>query len=88
VESDRFDDVDFRMIEAPTPPPRCPRRRGLVAAGAVLVACGLGLGASAFADSGSPPAAKPSLVGDKQLRHHGGCHHGFRHQPDSSSLRY
>jgi hypothetical protein len=88
VESDRFDDVGFRMIEAPSPPPQRPRRRGVLAAGAVLVACGLGLGASAFADSSAPAPAKPSVVGDQRFDHHGGCHHGFRHQPDSSALRY
>jgi hypothetical protein len=88
VESDRFDDVEFRMIEEPSPPPRRPRRRGLVAAGAVLTACALGLGGSALADSNNPaasrPAAKPSFH-DTSFRHHGGCHHGDRYRSHDSA---
>jgi hypothetical protein len=80
VESDRFDDVDFRMIEAPSPGPPRRGRRGLIAVAAVLATCGLGLGGSAFADSreSAAPAAKP------HFGHHGGCHHW----QGSSSVRY
>ena len=91
MEPDRFDDVDFRMIEEPSPGPRRPRRRGMVAAGAVLVACGLGLGGSAFADSNHSAARAPVSFHDSSLRQHGGCHHGLHQSRDaakSSTLRY
>jgi hypothetical protein len=89
VDSDRFDDVEFRIIEAPSPEPRRSRRRGFVALGAVLLTCGLGLGGSALADSKSP-ATSPSLH-DASFPHHGGCHHGGARSRDaapSSTLRY
>jgi hypothetical protein len=89
VEPDRFDDVDFRMIEEPAPGPRRPRRRGMVAAGAVLVACGLGLGGSALADSNN--AAAPAPASFHSFGHSGGCHHGLHRSHDaapSSALRY
>lgn len=91
MEPDRFDDVDFRMIEEPSPAPRRPRRRGMVAAGAVLIACGLSLGGSALADSGRPAASAPASFHDTSFRQHGGCHHGLHRSPDaapSSTLRY
>ena len=90
MEPDRFDDVAFRMIEEPSPGPRRSRRRGFVAAGAVLAACGLGLGGSALADSSNPAPRAPSFH-DASFRHHGGCHHGGRWSRDaapSSTLRY
>jgi hypothetical protein len=89
VEPDRFDDVDFQMIEEPSPGPRRPRRRGMVAAGAVLVACGLGLGGSALADSNN--AASPGPASFHSSGHRGGCHHGLHRSHDaapSSTLRY
>lgn len=91
MEPDRFDDVDFRMIEEPSPAPRRPRRRGMVAAGAVLIACGLGLGGSALADSGNPAGPAPASFHDTSFRPHGGCHHGAARSRDaapSATLRY
>ena len=91
MEPGRFDDVDFRMIEEPSPGPRRRRRRGMVAAGAVLVACGLGLGGSALADSNRSAAPAPASFHDTSFRHHGGCHHGLHRSRDaapSSTLRY
>jgi hypothetical protein len=80
---DRFDDVEFRIVEAPEPAPRR-RRRGFAVVAAVLVAGGLAAGASALASSDEPaatPAAKPTKVfhtsdGDRSLRRGHGCRHG------------
>ena len=94
MDSDRFDDVRFRMIEEPeaTPPPRRRGRRRVAVASALLVAGAVATSATALAttdDGAAPPAAKPSFIGDKQFRHHGGCHHGDRgRSQQDSSLRY
>ena len=50
MEPDRFDDVEFRVVERPDPPRRPPRiRRGALALGAGLLAAGaLAAGASAL----------------------------------------
>jgi hypothetical protein len=91
VESDRFDDVDFRMIEEPGPPPRR-RHRGLAVLGGLFVAGALALGASALAAPDEPvaPAAKPaSFDSSSHWRHHG-CHHGRsqRDRGQDSTLKY
>jgi hypothetical protein len=92
VESDRFDDVDFRMIEEPPPPPRR-RHRGLAVLGGLFVAGALALGASALAspdEPTQPPApASSSSDGASHWRHHG-CHHGSRHhdRQQDSALKY
>jgi hypothetical protein len=55
MEPDRFDDVDFRLLEEHEPPRREPRRRRrlvVVAAAAVMGAGGLAAGASALTGSG------------------------------------
>ena len=54
---DRFDDVEFRIVETPEPAPRR-RRRGLAALATLLVAGGLAAGASALASSGDEPASR------------------------------
>lgn len=92
---DRFDDVEFRIIDEPEPtrPPRR-RRRWLVAGGAaVLTAGALAAGASALTGGEDrAPAAKPAV---KEMRyHHGwGRHHGCRKgdrrpAPEASGVRY
>jgi hypothetical protein len=50
VERDRFDDVEFRVMEHPDPPRRPPRKRRwvLAVAGGVLAAGALAAGASAL----------------------------------------
>jgi hypothetical protein len=59
MEPDRFDDVEFRYLERPEPPPRGPRRRRLAAVllTAAVMTGGITAGASALSDSGSRPAA-------------------------------
>jgi hypothetical protein len=93
VESDRFDDVGFRMIEEPS---REPRRRpdGRLAAvfGGALVAGALALGSSALAaqDDPTPPAASPAFIGSGHHNHSGrGCHrHHDGGSSSSSEFRY
>jgi hypothetical protein len=59
MEPGRFDDVEFRYLERPEPPPRGPRRRRLAAVllTAAVMTGGITAGASALSDSGSGPAA-------------------------------
>jgi hypothetical protein len=91
---DRFDDVEFRILDDPEPRPPRRRRRWLVAGGgAVLAAGALAAGASALTDSGNDPApaAKPPAreAGSHHRFGHDGCHHGEgRASPDSSTLKY
>jgi hypothetical protein len=80
---DRFDDVEFRIIDAPDPRPPRRRRRWLAAgAGAILAAGALAAGASALTGGDdAAPAAKPPADGSwspYRGDHHGhGCrHHG------------
>jgi hypothetical protein len=94
VEPDRFDDVDFSILEAPEPAPRR-RRRGLAVAAGLVAAAGLAAGATALAsqgDSTPPPAAAPTISishghrGGLCLRE-GGRHHSRQSHRDSS-VRY
>jgi hypothetical protein len=95
---DRFDDVEFRIIDAPEPRPRR-SRRWLAAGAATLLAVGaLAAGASALTggDDPAPPTAKPPANGVRFEHHrlgghHHGCHHGDRdrgtgYAPDASKL--
>jgi hypothetical protein len=61
VESDRFDDVAFRIVESPEPPRRSPRgRRWLLGLAAALVTTGaLAAGASALGGGEEAPPQKP-----------------------------
>ena len=96
MDSDHFDDVEFKIVEAPEPAPRR-RRRGVAVIAAVLVAGGLAAGASALASSDEPAAATPSAKpkvfhtsgGDRSLHRGHGCkrHHGRRSAPDTA-LRF
>jgi hypothetical protein len=86
---DRFDDVEFRILEEPEP--RRPRRRTRLASViTVTVAAGLfATSALAFTDK---PAA-PSKAAKVEKRQHHGCHHGgWRHHDrgdtESLGLRY
>jgi hypothetical protein len=95
---DRFDDVEFRIIDAPEPGRAGRHHRRWVAAGAatVLAVGALAAGASALTGGeDAPPAAAPP-ANDSQFHrfgHHGhGCHHhggdsGWSgHAPDASKL--
>jgi hypothetical protein len=88
MDRDRFDDVEFHIVEEPEPPrPRRPRRLrrwALAAGGSVLVAGALAAGASALTGSNGQAKA-PSAAGERALgapaassrplRGHP-CHHG------------
>jgi hypothetical protein len=94
---DRFDDVEFRIIDAPEPRPRRGRRWLAAGVATVLAVGALAAGASALTGGeDTPPAAAPP-TSDTPF-HHGfrqgghGCHHhdgGSRwsgHAPDASKL--
>jgi hypothetical protein len=96
VEPDRFDDVEFRILESPEPPPRRPRRRrrwalALVVSG--LMVGGLAAGASALtggshekAPTATPRLSRSAESGVPFTRRDHPCHRlqGQR-APDSSS---
>lgn len=98
MEHDRFDDVEFRVTEAPEPPPR--RGRWVVVGAATLVATGmLAAGAWALTSPGSEPIAKPAPnihynADGVPVSHHGRecmagkAHHGARHSERDSSVKY
>jgi hypothetical protein len=95
---DRFDDMEFRIIDAPEPGPRRGRRWVAAGAATILAVGALAAGASALTggDDATPPAAAPPAT-DTQF-HHGfrdhrhGCHHhdggsGWSgYAPDASKL--
>jgi hypothetical protein len=94
VEPDRFDDVEFRILESPEPPPRRPRRHrrwalALVVSG--LMVGGLAAGASALTAGGEKaPAATPRLSRSAEsgvtfTRRDHPCHHWQRQRPPDSS---
>jgi hypothetical protein len=75
---DRFDDVDFKILEEPEP--RRPRRRSPRFASFVTVTIATGLfAASAFASSNEPVAKQtPSKASKFEKRHGHGCKKGDR----------
>jgi hypothetical protein len=94
---DRFDDVEYEIVESPEPPPR--RRWPAVAVAAVLATGALAAGASALTTSGGDAArpAKPAAsktsegwmhYGDKPCRRHEGRWHGRRDGDRASDVRY
>jgi hypothetical protein len=96
VEPDRFDDVEFRILESPEPPPRRPRRRrrwalALVVSG--LMVGGLAAGASALtggshekAPTATPRLSRSAESGVTFTRRDHPCHRGEGQRvPDSSS---
>ena len=77
---DRFDDVEFEILEAPQPAPRR-RRRGLALVASAMVVGGLALGASALASSDDPEPAAPATPAKATKfdgRHGDGCRKGER----------
>jgi hypothetical protein len=90
---DRFDDVEFRILDEPEP--RRPRRRTKFASVvSVTVAAGLfATSALAFTDKPAAPQA-PAKATKSEKRGHGDCHRGgWRHHDRGSDtealgLRY
>jgi len=95
MESDRFDDVDFRILESPEPPPRPRRRRRrrrsvFTIAVMAVTAGALAASASALTDRAEAPASKKLSRGQERAwselgRHE--CHRGKAAGFDSS-FRY
>jgi hypothetical protein len=95
---DRFDDVEFRIIDAPEPRPRRGRRWAAAGAATVLAVGALAAGASALTGGDdTPPAAAPPTKDTQQFHHRfghrgHGCHHhdggsGWSgYAPDASKL--
>src|SRR3954452_4430472 len=94
---DRFDDVEFRIIDAPEPRPRRGRRWVAAGAATLLAAGALSAGASALTGGDDAPTAASPPAPDSQVhpgsgRHRHGCHHhdggsGWsRYAPDASKL--
>jgi hypothetical protein len=101
MEPDRFDDVEFRVLESPEPPPRPPRRRrrhgrmAVALAVSGVTALALAAGASALTDRAEAPTKKSGLTRSQEsatgfTRHE--CHRGkFGHRRDQGfddSARY
>jgi hypothetical protein len=85
MEPDRFDDVEFRVLESPEPPPRPPRRRRhgrwVFAMGVAAVTAGaLAAGASALTDSAQAPASKKAAVHRSAEKSFGGGDCPFKHR--------
>ena len=89
---DRFDDVEFRILEEPEPPRR-PRSRGrLTSLVTVTLAAGL-FATSALAATDEPVAPQtPAKATKFEKRGHDGCKRGERHRDrggdESLGLRY
>ena len=89
---DRFDDVDFKILEEPEP---AKRRRGPRFASVVTVTVAAGLfAASALANPDAPTVRQaPSKASSFKAGHHHGCKKGGRHHDrggasESLGLRY
>ena len=88
---DRFDDVEFRILEEPEP--RRPRRRtGLASVVMVTVATGL-FATSALAITDKPAAPQtPAKASSFEKWDHHGCKRGGRHRDrdgvENLGLRY
>ena len=87
---DRFDDVEFRILEEPEPPRRRPRgRTRLASLATVTVAAGL-FATSAFAFTDEPVAPQtPAKASKFEKRGHHGCKRGERHRDaENLGVRY
>jgi hypothetical protein len=91
---DRFDDVEYTVLEQPAPPRRPRLQRWLLAPLASVVIIG-SLAAGASAVTGEDAAAPPSVTGEAQKPGWSsfrdcdkGERHGKRERPSSSELKY
>ena len=86
---DRFDDVEYRVLEEPAPP-RVPRaRRWTLTALAVVVATGaLSGGASALTSEEAATPAKVSHKSGSSYRDFRDCDKYKRHESRNSTVKY
>ena len=84
---DRFDDVEFRILEEPEPPRRRPRSgKRLASLVTVTLAAGL-FATSAFAFTDEPVAPQtPAKASKFEKRGHHDCKRGERHRNSSEDL--
>jgi hypothetical protein len=93
VGPDRFDDVEYTMLEQPEPPRRPRLRRWMLAPlVAVLAAGGLAAGASALTSEDAAPAPAPkgdlAVPGSPDYRDFRDCDRKHRGRPGDSAVRY
>jgi hypothetical protein len=93
VAPDRFDDVEYTVIEQPEPPRRPRPQRWLLAPlASVLIIGSLAAGASAVTSDGSAPTLAPKDSFTKpDYRDFRGCEKGERHgkrERSGSELKY
>jgi hypothetical protein len=94
VGPDRFDDVEYTVLEHPEPPRRPRPHRWLLAPlASILIIGSLAAGASAVTadDSARAPAAKGDVLKPDYGDFRGcekGERHGKRERPPSSELKY
>ena len=83
---DRFDDVEFRILEEPEPRRRPRSRTRLASLVTVIVATGL-FATSAFAFTDEPVAPQtPAKASKFEKRGHHDCKRGERHRDSSENL--
>ena len=92
VGPDRFDDVEFRMLEEPEPPRRPQLRRWTLTALSAVLATGVFAGgASALTGEDRAPASAPKVDGWESYAPAGGDHDGkrpCRRERRNAELRY
>ena len=82
---DRFDDVEFRILEEPEPPRRPRSRTRLASVVTVTLAAGL-FATSAFAFTDEPAAPQTPAKASKFEKRGHGCKRGERHRDSGENL--
>ncbi len=86
---DRFDDVEYRVLEQPEPPRRLRLRRWTLTALSVTLAAGAFAGGASALGGGGEDAA-PAAKSDTTVypRDHRDCDKGKRHHSRNSAVKY
>jgi hypothetical protein len=84
---DRFDDVEFRILEEPEPPRRHPRSGKRLASLVTVTLAAALFATSAFAFTDEPVAPQtPAKASKFEKRGHHDCKRGERHRDRGDSL--